>query len=66
MRGSEGGQGDALQVAGEGLQVLVEDEWVAVQVVSAGVIDGVINVPLGGREGRREGGKEGGRWLGRG
>jgi len=59
VRGSEGGQGDALQVADEGLQVLVEDQWMAVQVIPVGVVDGMVNIPVGGRErGREEGGRE--------
>ena len=62
MGGGEGGEGDPLQVAGEGLEVLVQDEWVAVEVVPAVVVDGGVDFAggEGGREGRREGGRGGG------
>ena len=54
MRGRDGGQGDALEVVGQGLKVLLEDEWVPVEIVPSGVADDVVDAPVRGN-GEKEG-----------
>ena len=53
MRGRDGGQGDALKVVGQGLKVLLEDEWVPVEIVPSSVADDVVDAPVRG-DGRRD------------